>query len=85
MIRGWVCLFSVVTIDNFVVLFFEIKRRLGSIISFPQAQEIRKSLQEWSEFWSSHRGSEERNLTSIHEDAGSIPGLVQWVKDLVLP
>ena len=34
---------------------------------------------------SSHRGSAVMNPTSIHEDAGLIPGLAQWVKDLAFP
>ena len=32
---------------------------------------------------SSHRGSMEKNLISIDEDTGSIPGFTQWVKDLL--
>ena len=36
-------------------------------------------------FGNSHGGSVEMNPASIHEDAGLIPGLAQWVRDLALP
>ena len=34
--------------------------------------------------WNSRCGTVETNLTRNHEVVGSIPGLSQWVKDLVL-
>ena len=47
--------------------------------SYPKLLYRRKNLP----LGSSHHGSVETNLTS--EDAGSIPGLAQWVKEPVLP
>ena len=57
---------------NKIMLFVETWVELEIVILSEVSQSEKDS--------SSHRGLVETNLTSIHEHAGSIPGLAQWVR-----
>ena len=54
----------------------------GDLLEERQTRE--KGRNENQDSGSSRCGTAETNPTSIHKDTASIPGLAQWVRDLVL-
>ena len=66
-----------------IVAYFNIKLCNLEINDTGEEKVIIKTLQNmWP--WISRHGTAETNPTSLHEDVGLIPGLAQWVRDLVL-
>ena len=74
------CITESATISNFPKL-LKTLHRFAPLTDLPL---YRKKKEKKEKNWSSHCGSAVMNLTSSHEDVGSIPGLPQWVRDPVL-
>ena len=64
---------------NFLRLNHEEVENLNTSIGSKETESIIKNIP-----WSSCHGSAVTNFTGIHKDTSLIPGLAQWVKDLVL-
>ena len=72
-----------------VPAFHRINTLLGDIVLIDKVQteqpkQLSDQIFKKQNTRSSHFGAAEINLTSIHGDGGLIPGLFQWVKDLIL-
>ena len=70
--------------SNIRDLWDNIKQANLCIIGIPEREEKEKGIENMFE-GNSHCSSVEMSLASNHKDTGSIPGLIQWVKDQVLP
>ena len=89
--KNWVNVFLNTTLSLFVPIYIYILKVLCSYWCLQFQSKVLGLVLAFSPslihnfFQSSHCGSEEANLTGIHDDTGSSPGCTQWVKDPALP